>query len=348
VAHNRVPLPERDQYSFDRGAPNNKTDEFYKIHVIEDLAAAYSGLSILLGLKTANDQSFGYNGEYTAILTQAFQAVKDFWGIPNDNTTLVAVHGQDLEPLENVVLAFQGIALSTGIPITQEQALAKAQATQVFINTTIQNYSSPILSMIANIVFEGADVSFSLIFIGDGLLSFLERQQKVSGIGGVYTVAHEYAHQVQFHSGRYGNLTRWTREREADAMAGYFIKMKRTQSDSHNSPLAAGLLFDCGQAGQWRSCAAEWGTSLVANIANDQQQFDYLTFASEFAKVEDLIEALDESTCPRTWARATNATKSTSPTLAPTPSPTLMSASFERSILTMTTLSALALSFVVF
>lgn len=190
-----------------------------------DLVPTYEALFFQT---TATPQTFGYNGEFTKVMTKTERDVKRFWDIPSEQIQVLGMHGTMLLDVERVSLTYQVVF---GLPKATADYYAGIVRDALASSTTMNggNY--------AFWTFNSVSFRFSglpdKIVMGDGILEAFATLG-FSDVAPQAIFAHEFAHQIQYENEYFGDLgqvtapekTRYT-ELMADAMAAYYLTHAR-------------------------------------------------------------------------------------------------------------------------
>ncbi|HKH93043.1 MAG TPA: hypothetical protein VKA54_14650 [Gemmatimonadaceae bacterium] len=176
---------------------------------------------------SATPQYFGYNGEFTKVMTKTERDVKRFWDIPSSEIQVLAMHGTMLLDQERTYQTYRLL----GFPEATARAYAKTVAEALAASTTMNggNYAFWTFNAVS---FRDEGYPDKIV-MGDGILE----AYAAIGYGDIAPqaiFAHEFAHQIQFENEYFEDLgevtqpeaTRYT-ELMADAMAGYYLTHKR-------------------------------------------------------------------------------------------------------------------------
>ena len=184
----------------------------------------------LLFQTTATPQYFGYDGEYTKVLSKTERDVKRFWDISSADIQLIGMHGSMLLDAERVAATYTAVF---GVPPALAAVFASLVRDAVLESQTLNGGNHPLFSFNAFAV-AGGGIPDKIV-MGDGMLAGYE----ALGFGDVApqaVYAHEFAHHIQFENdyfndplatlGTPAEQTRYT-ELMADAMAAYYLTHKR-------------------------------------------------------------------------------------------------------------------------
>jgi len=252
-----------------------------------DLVPTYEALFFQT---TATPQTFGYDGEFTKIMTKTERDVKRFWDIPSDQIQVLGMHGTMLLDVERVSLTYQ-VVFGLDKPTADFYAGLVHDA---LASSTTMNGGDYAYFTFNSVSFRYPELADKIV-MGDGIL---EAYASI-GFGDVAPqaiFAHEFAHQIQFENEYFDDLgkvssaerTRYT-ELMADAMAAYYLTHKRGGAMNQKRVEQFLEVFyeigDCsftssGHHGtpNQRLAAAEFGFKLAA----DAQKQGHILTAEEF------------------------------------------------------------------
>ena len=177
---------------------------------------------------TATPQTFGYDGEFTKVMTKTERDVKRFWDIPSEQIQVLGMHGTMLLDVERVSLTYQ-VVFGLDKPTADFYASLVHDA---LATSTTMNGGNYAFFTFNSVSFRYPELPDKIV-MGDGIL---EAYASI-GFGDVAPqaiFAHEFAHQIQYQNEYFDDLgtvsgaerTRYT-ELMADAMAAYYLTHKR-------------------------------------------------------------------------------------------------------------------------
>jgi len=189
-----------------------------------DLVPTYEALFFQT---TATPQTFGYDGEFTKIMTKTERDVKRFWDIPSSEIQVLGIHGTMLLDQERTYRTYRLLNFPDGIAASYAHRAADALGA-----STAMHGGNYVYFTYGSASYREAGLPDKIV-IGDGILE----AYAAIGYGDVAPqaiLAHEYAHQIQYENGYFHDLgavaqndiIRYT-ELMADAMAGYYLTHKR-------------------------------------------------------------------------------------------------------------------------
>ena len=179
---------------------------------------------------TATPQTFGYDGEFTHVMTKTERKVKGFWDIPSQDIQVLAMHGTMLTDVEKTYRTY----LLLGFPPQTAAEYAVAVRDALLASTTMNggNYAFWTFNSVS---FRYPGVGQKIV-MGDGIV------EAYAAIGYADVApqaifAHEYAHQIQYEKDYFDDLgavtqpeaTRYS-ELMADAMAAYYLTHARGEA----------------------------------------------------------------------------------------------------------------------
>jgi len=248
---------------------------------------------------SSKNQYFGVNGEYTKQVTKAFKDLQRFWDIPSDDIVLAAMHGNMLLDRDKVIRTYEAVY---DLPPAVAAAYADVVVELVDEIPQFRDGDHPLFTFNA-FALNGFDfgpygIIPDKIIMGDGIIDAFT----AIGYGDVAPqaiLAHEFAHQIQYHLELFEDVespeaTRRT-ELMADAYSAYYLSHARGATMQWKRVQQFLQVFfnigDCsftsdGHHGtpEQRMAAAEWGYQL----ADKAQKQGHILSAQEFA---DLFEA---------------------------------------------------------
>ena len=190
-----------------------------------DLVPTYEALFFQT---TATPQTFGYNGEFTKVMTKTERDVKRFWDIPSDQIQVLAMHGTMLLDTKRVSATYQAVF-----------GLGKATADlyagivrDALASSTTMNGGNYAFWTFNSVSFRYPGLADKIV-MGDGILEGFAALG-FSDVAPQAIFAHEFAHQIQYEKEYFGDLgavtkpeaTRYS-ELMADAMAAYYLTHAR-------------------------------------------------------------------------------------------------------------------------
>jgi hypothetical protein len=190
-----------------------------------DLVPTYEALFFQT---TATPQTFGYNGEFTTLMTKTERDVKRFWDIPSEQIQVLAMHGTMLLDASRVSLTYQAV-------FGLDKATADVYAGIVrdaLASSTTMNGGNYALWTFNSVAFRYDGLPDKIV-MGDGILEAFA-SIGFSDVAPQAIFAHEFAHQIQYQNEYFDDLgtvsgaeaTRYT-ELMADAMAAYYLTHAR-------------------------------------------------------------------------------------------------------------------------
>lgn len=265
--------------------------------------------ALLFGSESKSN-TFGNNGQYTALLTAQMKDLRAFWDISGDDIQLVPMHGADLFADTNRLARVFGAVYD----LTPERALEFAVAYQGVLPLApgFRGGAHPIFTFNAFAVDPQDDPDLvalgvtKRIVMGDGIMQGYAAIGVDEKVAPRSILAHEYGHQVQFAKNLFESpltgpeATRRT-ELMADALGTYFMVHSRGEALNATRTLADQKTFlnvgDCGfdsdghhGTPNQRYNAAGWAVTVANSAADQGRQLQALPFASKFeAKLPELV-----------------------------------------------------------
>jgi hypothetical protein len=199
------------------------------VNLFADLVPTYEAL---LFETTATPQYFGYNGEYTPVLTKTEKDVKRFWDIYSKDIQLIGFHGTVLQDVDRTAATYEFLF---GVDHATAVSIATTVRNAVLQSQVLDGGNHPLFSFNAFAVSTDDGSIPDKILMGDGVLAGYE----AVGFGDVApqaVYAHEFGHHIQYENGYFddpyataGDAAEQTRYTElmADAFSAYFLTHKR-------------------------------------------------------------------------------------------------------------------------
>ena len=148
----------------------------------------------------ANEQYFGYNGEYTHVLQKTHRDTKLFWDIESSDIQLIGMHGSMLLDVER---SAQTYAFLFGLPPASATFYATLARDALLQSQTMNGGNHPLFSFNAFAASFGGPYPDKIV-MGDGIMAGYE----ALGFGDIAPqaiYAHEFAHHIQFENGYFNN-----------------------------------------------------------------------------------------------------------------------------------------------
>ena len=176
---------------------------------------------------SATPQYYGYDGDFTKVITKTERDIKRFWDIPSSQIQVVAMHGTMLLDPERVYRTY----ILLGFTEAQAAAYTKVVTESLAASTTMNGGNYAFWTF--NAVSYREEGFPDKIVMGDGILESFAKLG-FSDVAAQAIFAHEFAHQIQYENEYFEDLgevtqpeaTRYT-ELMADAMAAYYLTHKR-------------------------------------------------------------------------------------------------------------------------
>ena len=244
---------------------------------------------------SSENQYYGVDGEYTKVITKTFKDLQRFFNIPSDEIVLAGMHGNMLLDRDKIIQTYEFVY---GLP--SDMAADFADIVVAYANEIPQfrGGDHPIFTFNA-FAFNGWNFVPKKIIMGDGILDAFTALG-YSDVAPQAILAHEFAHQVQYHLDLFEqnpeNEAEATRRTElmADAYAAYYLSHARGATMQWKRVQQFLEVFyslgDCSFASSGhhgtptqRMAAAEWGYSL----ADSAQKQGHILTVEEFALLFD-------------------------------------------------------------
>ena len=172
-------------------------------------------------------QYFGYDGDFTKVMTKTERDIKLFWDIPSSQIQVVAMHGTMLLDAERVYRTY----ILLGFPDAVARAYTQVVTESLAASTTMNGGNYAFWTF--NAVSYREEGFPDKIVMGDGILESFAKLG-FSDVAAQAIFAHEFAHQIQYENEYFDDLgdvsapeeTRYS-ELMADAMAAYYLTHKR-------------------------------------------------------------------------------------------------------------------------
>jgi hypothetical protein len=199
------------------------------VNLLADLIPQYEALFFQTA---ATPQYFGYNGEYTKVLTKTEKDVKRFWDINSNDIQMIGFHGTVLQDVTRTAATYE---ILFGVDHATAVSIATTVRNAVLQSGVLDGGNHPLFSFNAFAVTDPAGTIPDKILMGDGVLE----GYRVLGFGDVApqaVYAHEFGHHIQYERGYFSDpyatsgdkaeQTRYT-ELMADAFSAYYLTHKR-------------------------------------------------------------------------------------------------------------------------